>query len=145
MQFYGGLFASPVGVLFGITNVGDAEVMSAEADLWWRPTEGLDLRFGLGWLDTEITNSVVDGVATGSELPNAPEIAFSSMIGYEWPITGSLTANVAVGTTSSVIRPKRRKAVTGSTTRASASARRTTAGISRSGARTWPTNGTARR
>ena len=97
MQFYGGLFDSPVGVLFGITNVGDAEVKGAEADLWWRPTEGLDLRFGLGWLDTEITRSVVDGVATGSELPNAPEITFSSMIGYEWPITGALMANVAFG------------------------------------------------
>jgi iron complex outermembrane receptor protein len=95
MQFYGGLFDSPVGVLFGITNVGDAEVKGAEADLWWRPTPGLDLRFAFGWLDTEITKSVVDGVATGSELPNAPEITFSSMIGYEWPITGALTANVA--------------------------------------------------
>ena len=42
--------------------------------------EGLDLRFGLGCLDTEITNSVVDGVATGSELPNSPEITFSSMV-----------------------------------------------------------------
>ena len=96
MQFYGGLFDSPVGVLFGITNVGDAEVKGAEADLWWRPAAGLDLRFGLGYLDTEITNSVVDGVATGSELPNAPEFTFSSMASYEWPISGSLTAEVAV-------------------------------------------------
>jgi len=145
MQFYGGLFDSPVGVLFGITNVGDAEVKGAEADLLWRPTEGLDLRFGLGWLDTEITNSVVDGVATGSELPNAPEFTFSSLVRYEWPITGALTANVAFGATSSATRPKRKRAVTGSTTRASASVRRTTAGTSRSGARTWPTNSTARR
>ncbi len=60
MQFYGGLFDSPVGVLFGITNV-------------------------------------VDGVATGSELPNAPELTFSSMVRYEWPITGALTADVAFG------------------------------------------------
>jgi len=96
MQFYGGLFDSPVGVLFGITNVGDAEVMGAEADLWWRPATGLDLRFGIGWLDTEITNSVVDGVATGSELPNAPEFSFSSMVRYEWPISGTLVANVGV-------------------------------------------------
>ncbi len=36
MQFYGGLFDSPVGVLFGITNVGNAEVKGVEADLWWR-------------------------------------------------------------------------------------------------------------
>jgi iron complex outermembrane receptor protein len=96
MQFYGGLFDSPVGVLFGITNVGDAEVMGAEADLWWRPMEGFDLRFGLGLLDTEITRSVVDGVASGSELPNSPEMTFSSLARYEWPISGSLTAEIAM-------------------------------------------------
>ena len=96
MQFYGGLFDSPVGVLFGIANIGDAEIKGAEADIWWRPTEGLDLRFGLGYLDTEITNSVVDGVATGSELPNSPEFTFSSMARYEWAISGTLTAEVAV-------------------------------------------------
>ena len=96
MQFYGGLFDSPVGVLFGIANIGDAEIKGAEADIWWRPTEGFDLRFGLGYLDTEITNSVVDGVATGSELPNSPEFTFSSMARYEWALSGSLVAEVAV-------------------------------------------------
>ncbi|CAN0425087.1 unnamed protein product, partial [Phaeothamnion confervicola] len=53
LQFYGGLFDSPVGTLFGITNVGDAEVKGGEADLWWRPARGLDLRLGLGLLDTK--------------------------------------------------------------------------------------------
>ena len=154
MQFYGGLFDSPVGVLFGIANIGDAEIKGAEADLWWRPTEGLDLRFGLGYLDTEITNSVVDGVATGSELPNSPEFTFSSMARYEWAISGTLMAEVAVaarlpGQRHVRHRPgaarRRSRAATGSTTRASASGRRTPAGTSRSGARTWPTRNTARR
>src|ERR1700722_2488841 len=36
MQFYGPLFTSPVGVLFGIANVGNARVRGAEADAWWR-------------------------------------------------------------------------------------------------------------
>ncbi len=75
MQFYGGLFDSPVGVLFGITNVGDAEVKGGELDLWWKPAHGLDVRLGLGLLDTEITKSVVDGVATGSKLPNSPDVS----------------------------------------------------------------------
>ena len=48
MQFYGGLFDSPVGMLFGITNVGDAEVKGGELDLWWKPAHGLDVRLGLG-------------------------------------------------------------------------------------------------
>lgn len=94
MQFYGGLFDSPVGVLFGIANVGDAEVKGAEIDLWWRPTERLDLRAGLGWLDTEVTKSIVDGVTTGSELPNSPELTFNALARYRWPISGNLQAEV---------------------------------------------------
>jgi iron complex outermembrane receptor protein len=94
LQFYGGLFDSPVGTLFGITNVGDAEVMGAEADLWWRPAEGLDLRFGAGWLDTEITRSEVGGVAVGSSLPNSPEWNFNAMLRYEWSLGDNLLADV---------------------------------------------------
>jgi iron complex outermembrane receptor protein len=90
LQFYGGLFDSPVGVLFGITNVGDAEVMGMEAELWWRASERMDIRLGLGLLDTEITKSVVDGVATGSELPNAPDMTFNGQFRYQWPVGGDL-------------------------------------------------------
>jgi iron complex outermembrane receptor protein len=98
MQFYGGLFDSPVGVLFGITNVGDAEVKGAELELWWKPTERLDLRAGLGLLDTEITKSVVDGVATGSELPNSPELTFNALARYQWPVGDALRGEVLVST-----------------------------------------------
>lgn len=98
LQFYGGLFDSPVGVLFGITNVGDAEILGGEAELWWRPADGLDLRLGFGLLDTEITKSVVDGVTTGSELPNAPDFTANAMIRYEWPISSGLNADVMFAT-----------------------------------------------
>ncbi|MCZ8133182.1 MAG: TonB-dependent receptor [Steroidobacteraceae bacterium] len=94
LQFYGGLFDSPVGVLFGITNVGDAEVRGAELDLWWRPAAGLDLRLGLGLLDTEVTRSIVAGVATGSELPNAPEVTGNALLRYQWPVGDGLRASV---------------------------------------------------
>jgi iron complex outermembrane receptor protein len=94
LQFYGGLFDSPVGVLFGITNVGDADVMGAEAELWWKPSPGLDIRLGAGWLDTEITRSQVDGVAAGSWLPNSPEWNFNGMVRYEWNLPGNLVADV---------------------------------------------------
>jgi iron complex outermembrane recepter protein len=96
LQFYGGLFDSPVGTLFGITNVGDAEVSGAELDLWWKPAAGLDVRLGLGLLDTEITRSVVAGVSEGSELPNAPELNFNAMIRYEWGITAGLRGDVVL-------------------------------------------------
>jgi iron complex outermembrane recepter protein len=90
LQFYGGLFDSPVGVLFGITNVGDAEVMGFEAELWWRASERMDVRLGLGLLDTEITKSVVDGVASGSELPNAPDMTVNGQFSYWWPLARGL-------------------------------------------------------
>lgn len=96
MQFYGGLFDSPLGTLFGITNVGDAEILGAEFDLWWKPTAGLDLRFGVGLLDTEITRSVVAGVATGSELPNSPDFSLNALIRYQWPVAANLRADVMV-------------------------------------------------
>lgn len=86
LQFYGGLFDSPVGVLFGITNVGDAEVTGGEVELWWKLAEGWDLRFGLGLLDTEITRSEVGGVSEGSWLPNSPEVTFNALVRYEWNI-----------------------------------------------------------
>ena len=94
LQFYGGIFDTPLGVLFGIANVGDAEVKGAEADLWWRPVAGLDIRFGVGLLDTNITKSIVGGVSKGSELPNSPDKTFNSMIRYQWPLSGNLRADI---------------------------------------------------
>lgn len=96
MQFYGGLFDSPVGVLFGIKNVGEARVRGLEADLWWRPLRGLDIRLGAGLLDTEVTKSVVDGVTSGSDLPNSPRYTLNQTIRYSWPVFDSLQADVSV-------------------------------------------------
>jgi iron complex outermembrane recepter protein len=96
MQFYGPLFTSPVGVLFGIANVGNARVRGAEADAWWRATAGLDLRFGVGTIDTKITKSVVDGVTTGSNLPNAPKLTLNGMVRYQWALNNRLSADVVV-------------------------------------------------
>ena len=98
LQFYGGLFDSPVGTLFGIANVGDAEITGAEVELWWRPAVGLDVRLGAGLLDTEVTESVVAGVAEGSELPNAPELNLNAMIRYEWGLTDGLRADAVLAT-----------------------------------------------
>ncbi len=67
-----------------------------EADLWWRPMRGLDIRLGGGWLDTEVTKSVVDGVASGSELPNSPRYTLNQMIRYSWPVLNSLQADVTL-------------------------------------------------
>ncbi|ACG78817.1 TonB-dependent receptor [Phenylobacterium zucineum HLK1] len=95
-QFYGPLFDSPVGVLFGITNVGDARVRGVEGDVTWRPVAGLDLRVGAGYIDTEITRSIVPGVAKGSRLPNAPEFTLNGSVKYAWTVTDDAEADISL-------------------------------------------------
>ncbi len=95
-QFYGPLFNSPVGVLFGITNVGNARVQGLEADAWWRAAPGLDLRFGVGSLHTRIVKSIVDGVRTGSVLPNSPKLTVNGSARYQWPVGNALRADVTL-------------------------------------------------
>jgi iron complex outermembrane receptor protein len=95
MQMYGPLFfLEGVGPLFGIDNVGDAELKGMELDATWYAFDGLDINLGLGLLDTEITKSVVVGVAAGSELPNSPEVNFNSNIRYSWEFGDNLEANI---------------------------------------------------
>ena len=95
-QIYGPLFDSPVGVLFGIANVGDARVMGIEADARWRPTEGLDVRFGVGMIDTEVTKSVVAGVTQGSVLPNSPRLTLNGRMKYEWSLSDRAIADITL-------------------------------------------------
>jgi iron complex outermembrane receptor protein len=96
LQIYGPLFDSPVGVLFGIANVGDARVNGAEADIWWRATDGLDLKFGIGAIDTKVTRSIVAGVAEGSVLPNSPELTLNGLARYEWDLSDNMAADITL-------------------------------------------------
>ncbi|MEQ8744951.1 TonB-dependent receptor [Parasphingorhabdus sp.] len=95
-QIYGPLFDSPVGVLFGIANVGDARVKGIEADARWRPAEGLDVRFGAGMIDTEVTKSVVAGVTKGSVLPNSPQLTLNGRMKYEWSLSDRAIADITL-------------------------------------------------
>ena len=94
LQFYGPLFDSPFGPLFGIENAGDAEVMGAELELVWLAAPGLDVHVGLGLLDTELASSFLPGVAEGSELPNSPEVNFNTRINYGWNLGNGLRGDV---------------------------------------------------
>ena len=82
VQIYGSIYTEPIDPLFGIDNVGDAEVMGAELDLSWQLTGDLGVHLGVGLLDTEITKSVLSTVASGSRLPNAPETNLNVRIDY---------------------------------------------------------------
>ena len=98
VQIYGPIYQTIVGPLFGITNAGDAEVYGAEFDLLWRVAEGLDIRLGLGLLDTEITDSFVPNVAEGSQLPNSPDMNFNAGVKYQWNLTPGLVADIMLDT-----------------------------------------------
>ena len=43
VQIYGSIYTEPIDPLFGIDNVGDAEVLGAELDLSWRLTGDADV------------------------------------------------------------------------------------------------------
>jgi iron complex outermembrane recepter protein len=96
VQVYGPIFdGGVIGPLFGITNAGDAELYGAEIEVWWKATEGLDIRLGLGLLDTEITDSFVANIAEGSVLPNSPELNFNSSVRYEWNLASGWVADIS--------------------------------------------------
>ena len=68
-----------------ITNL-DAEVIGAEAELFYSPIEGLDLLVGLALLDTEVKDfTKPDGEVVDRELPQAPSFSFNFIARYEWP------------------------------------------------------------
>lgn len=95
-QFYGPLFDSPLGTLFGIANAGNARVRGLEGDIRWRPTPGLDLHGGMGFIDTKITKSIVAGVAQGSSLPNAPKWNLNGSVKYSWAVSDDLNADITL-------------------------------------------------
>lgn len=98
LQFYGPLFDSPFGPLFGIDNAGDASIYGGEIELNWLITEGWDIQAGLGLLDTEVENSVLPGVASGSELPNSPNVNFNLQTNYQWNISDNLVGDISLAT-----------------------------------------------
>lgn len=71
---------------FRIFNVESVRVTGAEFDAWWVPAESLDIKVGIGLLNTEVTKSSLPDVAVGNRLGNAPELQFNTSISYEKPI-----------------------------------------------------------
>lgn len=76
-------------------NGADADVSGFESELWWAPMEGLDLKLGATWLDSEqssITTSPFDVSERldGNQLPYAPEFSANGLIRYETAFSGGL-------------------------------------------------------
>ncbi len=76
----------------------DASNYGMEAELAMRPAEGWYFRFGLGLLDTEVKDVTVANFFTGDlvtrdrEMVLAPDVKFSGLGRYEWPVwTGTMS------------------------------------------------------
>jgi iron complex outermembrane receptor protein len=71
-----------------LTNASDATVFGVDADVWWVPVDGLDIKFGLGLLDTELKDYVVGGTdLSGNELANSPQSNYNGLIRYNWGLS----------------------------------------------------------
>jgi len=82
-----------------LDNIPDASsVTGIDIDLWWRPTDGLDIRGGLGILDSELGDfkDLAGVTQSGKEMANAPGTSASVSARYEWDL-GNNVASALVG------------------------------------------------
>lgn len=77
---------------FQLGNLDSADVSGFDVDLQVLATENLMLRLGLGYVDTEVTDS--RSAFDGAELPNAPE--FQTTAGARWDIPVSSNWSLAL-------------------------------------------------
>lgn len=92
-------------------NVGEAEIWGIESELWLRPASGLDIKVGIAYLNTEITDWVVEGLDSsdpevvadaqaeldahlGNHVPDSPEWTVNGLVRYGVPLTASLNLSV---------------------------------------------------
>lgn len=96
-----------VGNISGLTNVPESEIYGAELDMKWLPTDNLTFNLGVAWLDTEVKEwEAVDPDASawpetvtrdvsGAELTMAPELQYTALLSYRWPLGDSLMLELA--------------------------------------------------
>ncbi|MFT7306151.1 MAG: iron complex outermembrane receptor protein, partial [Candidatus Azotimanducaceae bacterium] len=94
-------------------NVGEGRIWGLESDLWLIPASGLNVRFGISYVNTKITDWHVDGLASsdpevvaeaiadfqahiGNEIPDAPQLTFNGLISYTWHVTSLLSSKIVV-------------------------------------------------
>lgn len=80
------------GIGFRLGNLDSADVTGFDADLQVLATDDLSLRFGIGYVDTEVSDS--RAIYDGAQLPNAPE--FQATAGARWEIPVNANWNFAL-------------------------------------------------
>lgn len=94
-------------------NVGEGKIWGLESDIRWNPASGLNARFGISYVNTEITDWHVDGLSSanpevvadaladfqahiGNEIPDAPQLTFNGLVSYTWRVTPLLSSKIVV-------------------------------------------------
>ncbi|WP_019531570.1 TonB-dependent receptor [Dasania marina] len=88
------LFADLPDGRFAIFNAGSADIMGAEADVWWRPLDGLDIKAGVAYNDAKVSAKVGLLDFDDATPPNTPELTYNALVRYEWNVSDSLLASV---------------------------------------------------
>lgn len=78
----------PSSLGFRLANLEEADISGVELEVLASVTDGLDIRFGAGFLDSEVSSQYAD--YDGNSLPNAPETQVTGTIRYQFPMTSSL-------------------------------------------------------
>jgi iron complex outermembrane receptor protein len=79
----------PSDLGFRLDNLEEAGIFGAEIELLTSPVDGLDIRVGAAYLDTEVDSAFAD--YDGNELPNSPEFQLTGTIRYEFAINDGLS------------------------------------------------------
>jgi len=74
----------------GLDTIPEAEIDGAEMELVWQPIEGLNINFGLSYLDGEVTQTLSDvrgfplavPIPVGETLPLSPEWSYNALVSY---------------------------------------------------------------
>jgi iron complex outermembrane receptor protein len=76
-----------------VFNVPEAHTMGVEAELSWRPVDGLNLSINGSLVEAEFDSTVVDGnnnviagLREGNRLPSVPNFQMSAAASYNWPM-----------------------------------------------------------
>ncbi|MGI9289498.1 MAG: TonB-dependent receptor [Pseudomonadales bacterium] len=83
-----------------LTNADGADVYGVELEFSWLPAVGLDVKAGLGYLDTEIGelfDQLLDGSMRnleGNSLSNTPEWSFNGLVRYEFAVADNALLSV---------------------------------------------------
>ena len=94
-------------------NVGEGAVWGLESDIWLKPASGLNVRFGISYVNSKISDWHVDGLESfdpevvaeatadikahiGNAIPDAPQLTVNGLVSYTWRITPLLSSKIVV-------------------------------------------------